>query len=377
MSSASREAGDAPALGARAGETVLDIGDVIVDFPTEHGVVRAVDGVSLTIPAGRRIGIVGESGSGKSTLAFAVLSLLESPGQISAGTIRSEGRDLVGASDDELRRVRGGRISMVFQDALGSLNPVMTIGAQIVEAIRLHADVSRAEARERAAALLGEVGVSTPKDRLNQYPHEFSGGMRQRVMIAMALSSNPSLLIADEPTTALDVTTQASVIDLLVRISDERSMAVLLITHDLGVVAGFAQDVLVMYAGAPVEYGSVDDIFARPTHPYTQALMEAVPRRPMRGRRSCGRSPGRCRRSASTFPVAATSRAAISGTVASSAAPCAPRSTSTSPTCAPPATTRPSHRRVRASASIMRTSRPERPCRVASCCGWRTSPRRT
>jgi peptide/nickel transport system ATP-binding protein len=258
-------------------DTILTVGDLVVDFPLEHRVVRAVDGLSFTIRPGQRLGVVGESGSGKSTVAMAILGLLEAPGRIRDGSIRLGELELAGADDDVLRTVRGGRIAMIFQDALGSLNPVKTIGYQLVEAIRLHTDATKSGAVDRAVELLAEVGVQTPRDRLDQYPHEFSGGMRQRVMIAMALASDPELLIADEPTTALDVTTQAGVIDLLHRLSDERQMAVMLITHDLGVIASFAEDVLVMYAGAPVEYGPVDDVFERAGHPYTQALIAAVP----------------------------------------------------------------------------------------------------
>ena len=239
--------------------------------------MRAVDGLSLTIRPGQRLGVVGESGSGKSTVAMSVLGLLEPPGRIGGGSIKLRDLELSGAEDEVLRSVRGGRIAMIFQDALGSLNPVKTIGYQLTEAIRLHTDANKRQAVERAVELLAEVGVQTPRARLEQYPHEFSGGMRQRVMIAMALASDPELLIADEPTTALDVTTQAGVIDLLHRLSEERHMAVMLITHDLGIIAGFAQDVLVMYAGAPVEFGAVDDVFERAGHPYTQALIAAVP----------------------------------------------------------------------------------------------------
>jgi peptide/nickel transport system ATP-binding protein len=262
---------------APAGSAVLEISDLVVEFPTEHGVVTAVDGVSLTVQPGQRIGIVGESGSGKSTLALAILGLIEPPGRISHGEVQCGEVDLRRASERELRTVRGGKVAMIFQDALGSLNPVMTIGAQLREAILEHREVSRREADEHAVELLREVGVPAPESRNLQYPHEFSGGMRQRVMIAMALACDPAVLIADEPTTALDVTTQASVVDLLARLSEERRMAVIFITHDLGIVAGFAREVLVMYAGAPVEYGTVDDVFASPGHPYTQALMEAVP----------------------------------------------------------------------------------------------------
>ena len=263
--------------GAESADVVLSISDLVVDFPLESRRVRAVDRLSFTIRPGQRLGVVGESGSGKSTVAMAVLGLLEPPGRIVEGSIRLGELELGGAEEDMLRTVRGGRIAMIFQDALGSLNPVKTIGYQLTEAIRLHTDAGKSDAGERAVELLAEVGVQSPRARLAQYPHEFSGGMRQRVMIAMALASDPELLIADEPTTALDVTTQAGVIDLLHRLSDERQMAVMLITHDLGVIASFAEDVLVMYAGAPVEYGAVDDVFERAGHPYTQALIAAVP----------------------------------------------------------------------------------------------------
>jgi peptide/nickel transport system ATP-binding protein len=269
---------EAPTAAESGETTVLSIDDLLVEYPIHGGIVRAVDRTALDIRRGHRVAVVGESGSGKSTLALAVLGLLEPPGRISGGSIRLGELELAGASDDVLRGVRGGRISMIFQDALGSLNPVKTIEFQLVEAIRQHTELSGDAARQRAISLLAEVGVPSPATRLGQYPHEFSGGMRQRVMIAMALASDPEVLIADEPTTALDVTTQASVIDLLVRLSEERELAVLLITHDLGIVAGFAQDVLVMYAGAPVEYGPTDRVFADPGHPYTQALMAAVPR---------------------------------------------------------------------------------------------------
>jgi peptide/nickel transport system ATP-binding protein len=265
-----------PASGESA-DVVLSIDDLVVDFALESRTVRAVDRLSFTIRPGQRLGVVGESGSGKSTVAMAVLGLLEPPGRIVEGSIRLGDLELGGAKEDMLRTVRGGRIAMIFQDALGSLNPVKTIGYQLTEAIRLHTDAGKSDAGERAVDLLAEVGVQSPRDRLAQYPHEFSGGMRQRVMIAMALASDPELLIADEPTTALDVTTQAGVIDLLHRLSDERQMAVMLITHDLGVIASFAEDVLVMYAGAPVEYGAVDEVFERAGHPYTQALIAAVP----------------------------------------------------------------------------------------------------
>ncbi len=264
--------------GSSAGTTILSVEDLVVDFPTPGGMVRAVDGTSLQVRKGQRIGIVGESGSGKSTLALAILGLLEPPGLVTGGRILFDGSDLTTASEDELRAVRGGKIAMIFQDALGSLNPVLTIGRQLCEAILLHQTTTQTEATAKAIELLREVDLPSPELGIHQYPHEFSGGMRQRVMIAMALACNPALLIADEPTTALDVTTQAGVIDLLMALSTRRQLAVIFVTHDLGIIAGFAEDVLVMYAGAPMEYGPVDDIFYRSRHPYTHSLMAAIPR---------------------------------------------------------------------------------------------------
>jgi peptide/nickel transport system ATP-binding protein len=258
--------------------SLLRIRDLVVEFATREGPLVAVDGLSLDLDAGRRIGIVGESGSGKSTLALALLGLLPENGRVREGEILFGGRDLVRASEKELQAVRGGDIAIVFQEALGSLNPVLTVGRQLTEAIQRHQTVSGAEARERAVVLLREVRVPSPETRLRQYPHELSGGMRQRVVIAIALACDPKVVIADEPTTALDVTTEAGVIDLLVRLSAERGMAMVLITHDLGLVAGFADSVLVMYAGAPMEYAPVEEIFANPRHPYTRGLMAAVPR---------------------------------------------------------------------------------------------------
>lgn len=258
-------------------DVVLSVRDLVVQFPQEHHVVTAVDGVSFTMSKGQRLSVVGESGSGKSTLALTILRLLDPPARVSHGQIMLGTTDLLHASPTELRRVRGRRISMIFQDALGSLNPVMTVGRQLREAIELHLGATRSQARNRAIELLQEVGIAQPEARIHQYPHEFSGGMRQRVMIAMALAADPALLVADEPTTALDVTTQAEIVELLQRLSEERGLAIMLITHDLGLIAGFAHDVLVMYAGAPVEYASVDTIYQRPRHPYTRNLIAAVP----------------------------------------------------------------------------------------------------
>ncbi|HWE63328.1 MAG TPA: ABC transporter ATP-binding protein, partial [Chloroflexota bacterium] len=256
---------------------LLSVRDLVIEFPQHGYTVTAVDQVSFDLQRGQRLGIVGESGSGKSTLAFSVLGLLEAPARVARGVIRFGSLDLLRAPDAQIRRIRGGQIAMIFQDALGSLNPVLTIERQLREAIQLHLPISPAQATARAISLLREVGIPNPETRIQQFPHEFSGGMRQRVMIAMALAADPKLLIADEPTTALDVTTQAEVIELLLRLSEERGLAVMLITHDLGLIAGFAHDVLVMYAGAPVEYGAVDQIYYRPRHPYTRSLIAAVP----------------------------------------------------------------------------------------------------
>lgn len=256
----------------------LAIQGLLVEFRTNNGSVRAVDGVSLEVRSGRRVVIVGESGSGKSTLALASIGLIDSPGRIVAGDIRCGAIDMRTASVAELRGVRGGFAAMIFQDALGSLNPVMTIGAQLFEAIALHRGLRGRAAQTEAVAALREVGVPMPEARLKQYPHEFSGGMRQRVMIAMALVCHPKLLIADEPTTSLDVTTQAGIMELLTRLAADHEMSVLLITHDLGLVAGFADEVLVMYGGAVVEVGTVEEIFYEPKHPYTRRLLSAVPR---------------------------------------------------------------------------------------------------
>ena len=278
--------------GAAMQGSLLTVRDLVVEFPHEHHAVVAVDGVSFDIRKGQRLGIVGESGSGKSTLALAVLGLLEPPARVARGQIVLEGTDLLHASAKSLRQMRGRRIAMIFQDALGSLNPLLTVGRQLREAIELHLGATRAQATNRAIELLREVGISSPETRIHQYPHEFSGGMRQRVMIAIALAADPALLVADEPTTALDVTTQAEIVELLLRLSEERGLAVMLITHDLGLVAGFAHDVLVMYAGAPVEYGSVDTIYQRPRHPYTRNLIAAVPQVTAHRQRQLATIPG-------------------------------------------------------------------------------------
>jgi oligopeptide/dipeptide ABC transporter ATP-binding protein len=251
---------------------VLDVAGLEVSV----GSTPIVRGVGFALSAGRRLGIVGESGSGKTLTALAIMGLHRHPIRVTGGRVRLGETDLLGLSRRRLDRVRGRRISMIYQDPGSSLNPLMTIGAQIVEAIRLHQNVSRGVARDRAAHLLGEVGIPDPRGRVDAYPHEFSGGMRQRVMIAMALAGEPEVLLCDEPTTALDVTTQARVIDLIDRICHERGLAAVLITHDLGVAAGFCDDIAVMYAGQIVESAPVAALYASPGHPYSQALMSAT-----------------------------------------------------------------------------------------------------
>jgi oligopeptide/dipeptide ABC transporter ATP-binding protein len=247
-------------------------------FHTRAGLVRAVDGVDLDVSAGRTLGVVGESGSGKSVTALSIMRLVDPPGRIEPGSrIRFGGRDLVQLDEAELRELRGNEIAMIFQEPMTSLNPVFTIGDQIVEAVRLHRPVSSAAAKERALEMLSLVGIPSPKRRFGDYPHQLSGGMRQRVMIAMALANDPKLLIADEPTTALDVTIQAQILELMRDLRERLGMAIMLITHDLGVVAEMCDDVAVMYAGRVVERGSADAVFRSPQHPYTEALLHSIP----------------------------------------------------------------------------------------------------
>ncbi len=257
---------------------MLSVRGLHTSFSTSEGVVRAVDGVSFEIDAGEVVGVVGESGSGKSVLAMSLLGLVARPGRIASGQVLWKGRDLVRASQRELRAIRGREIGVVFQDPMSSLNPVQTVGNQIAEAVRLHGKVSRREAMERAADAMAAVGIPSARRRSTSYPHEFSGGMRQRVMIAMALVNEPDLLIADEPTTALDVTIQAQVMSVLDEIRERTGTAILLITHDLGLVAAMADRLLVMYAGRVVEHGSAADVFRRSRHPYTLGLLASLPR---------------------------------------------------------------------------------------------------
>ena len=273
-----------------AGPALLSVRDLHTHFPQEEGTVKAVDGVSFDLYPGRTLGIVGESGCGKSMTARSILRIIDRPGRIVAGEIMFQRRQAPGApaggmvdltrldaNSDDMRAIRGAEIALVFQEPMSSFSPVHTIGNQIVEAILLHQKVSRREARERAVDMFRHVGIPLPEQRLDAYSHQLSGGLRQRAMIAMALVCNPSLLIADEPTTALDVTTQAQILDLLRHLQAEYGMAIMLITHDLGVIAEIADDVVVMYLGRVVEHAPVDELFHAPRHPYTQALLRSIP----------------------------------------------------------------------------------------------------
>ena len=266
-------------------DTLLTVSDLRTWFHTDQGVARAVDGVSFDVRAGETLGIVGESGCGKTVTSLSVLRLLpEPPARIEEGSsIVFDGEELLRASDERMRALRGNDISMIFQEPMSSLNPVYTVGSQITEALRLHRGMDKSTARTEAIRLLGEVGIPDADRRVDEYPHQLSGGMRQRVMIAMALSCEPRLLIADEPTTALDVTIQAQILDLLAELRARHGMAVLLITHDLGVVAEVCDRVVVMYAGQVVETGAVDEIFAHPSHPYTRGLLGSLPAVERRG----------------------------------------------------------------------------------------------
>ncbi|MCW2527751.1 MAG: dipeptide/oligopeptide/nickel transporter ATP-binding protein [Pseudonocardiales bacterium] len=258
-------------------DDVLVIDSLSVTFPTQEGPALAVSDVSLTAKRGERIAIVGESGSGKSVFSLAMMGIVNGDGKISGGSVKLNGRDIRKMTDKELRKVRGGEIGMVFQDPGTSLNPVMTVARQMIPPIRRHLGLSKADARARAIQLLAETGIPDPERNLDSYPHQFSGGMRQRVMIAMALSCNPSVLVADEPTTALDVTIQAQIVALLKRLSAEHNSTVIFVTHDMGLVARFADRIAVMYAGKFVEVGNVLDVFRDPKHPYTRGLLASIP----------------------------------------------------------------------------------------------------
>ena len=274
-----------PIVGSGVEQPLLEVKGLKTHFHVMDGTVKAVDGVDFSIPRGGTVGLVGESGCGKSVTAHSIMRLIDiPPGEFAGGQVLFEGVDLLTLPDDKMRKVRGGEIAMIFQEPMTSLNPVFTIGNQISEAILLHQDVKKKEAWNRAIESLKLVGVSAPERRVKQYPHELSGGMRQRAMIAMALSCNPKLLIADEPTTALDVTIQAQILELIKELQERLGTALLLITHDLAVVAETVETIAVMYAGRIVETGSVDDVLLRPQHPYTQGLLSSIPAVQKRGK---------------------------------------------------------------------------------------------
>ncbi len=264
---------------------ILKVTDLCTSFFTHSGEVKAVNGLSFSLEKGKTLGIVGESGSGKSVTSFSIMQILAPGGKITGGSIKYNGQELVGASKEKMNSIRGGKISIIFQDPMTSLNPVFTIGNQLVEAIMLHTDRNKAQAKERAKEMLSLVGVNEPEKRLKQYPHEFSGGMRQRVMIAMALACEPDILIADEPTTALDVTIQAQILDLMKELQKKLGMSIILITHDLGVVAEMCDEVIVMYAGQVCERGTADEIFNNPRHEYTKGLLRSIPKAERNGER--------------------------------------------------------------------------------------------
>ncbi|MBO7700199.1 MAG: ABC transporter ATP-binding protein, partial [Eubacteriaceae bacterium] len=256
---------------------LLEVKDLRTSFATPAGEVKAVNGVTFNLERGKVLGIVGESGSGKSVTAYSILQILTYPGKIVGGSIKFDGKELVGASEEELRSIRGNKISIIFQDPMTSLTPVYTIGNQLMEAILLHTDRDKKQAEERAIEMLTLVGINEPEKRMKQYPFELSGGMRQRVMIAMALACEPDILIADEPTTALDVTIQAQILELMTDLQKKLGMAIIMITHDLGVIASICDEVIVMYAGRVCERGYAEDIFYNPKHEYTKGLMRSIP----------------------------------------------------------------------------------------------------
>lgn len=260
-------------------ENLIEVKKLVTQFSGKNGTVTAVDGVSFHLEKGKTLGIVGESGCGKSVTSMSILRLIPAQtGKIASGEILFEGRDLTKLSEKEIRQIRGNEIAMIFQDSMTGLNPVMTIGKQLTETITAHSKMDKKQARDRAEEMLKKVGIPSPAQRLKEYPHQLSGGMRQRVMIAMALSCNASLFIADEPTTALDVTIQAQILELMRELKEKENKSIMLITHDMGVVAEMADDVMVMYAGKEMEYGDVRSIFKDPLHPYTQGLLKSIPR---------------------------------------------------------------------------------------------------
>ena len=260
------------------GEALLEVRDLKVHFPTSDGLVKAVDGLTFSVRRGETFGIVGESGSGKSVTCLTALGLITRENANVEGEVLFKGRDLLTLSNDELRKVRGKEVAMIFQDPFASLHPMYRVGDQLVEAVRIHDDMNKRAAQERVVEMLSAVGIPRPRERFRDYPHQYSGGMRQRAMIAMALLHNPDVLIADEPTTALDVTVQAQILELIERIKGEYQIGVILITHDLGVIADVAQTVMVMYAGRSMELGARHEVFGKPLHPYTWGLLESIPR---------------------------------------------------------------------------------------------------
>jgi peptide/nickel transport system ATP-binding protein len=272
-------------------EPLLEVKDLTVAFALRRQRLTAVDGVSFCLSRGERLGIVGESGAGKSVTGFAILNLVSKPGRITRGSVRFDGRELTSLSEEEMRTIRGSRISMIFQDPMMTLNPVLTIGTQMTETLLAHEDVSRTEARVKAIAVLRKVHIPSPERRLMQYPHEFSGGMRQRIVIAIALLTGPALIIADEPTTALDVTIQAEIMDLLLGLCESEKMGLVLITHDLAVVSQVTETIAVMYAGRLMEMGPTEFIIRNPQHPYTRGLLAALPQSGT-GRRRLSQIPG-------------------------------------------------------------------------------------
>ncbi|GAB2838687.1 ABC transporter ATP-binding protein [Actinocorallia aurea] len=268
----------APAAPAATGKAFLDVRGLRIHFPTDDGLVKSVDGLDFTLERGQTLGIVGESGSGKSVTSLGILGLHNRRNSRMSGEIWLDGKELVGADPQEVRRMRGKTMAMIFQDPLSAMHPFYTVGAQIIEAYRIHHDVSKKAARKHAIDMLGRVGIPTPDKRVDDYPHQFSGGMRQRAMIAMALACDPELLIADEPTTALDVTVQAQILDLLRDLQQEFNSAIVMITHDLGVVAELSDRIMVMYGGRSIEQGTVEELFHAPQHPYTWGLLGSMPR---------------------------------------------------------------------------------------------------